>query len=102
METLMNSHFTDESLNWRTLCRAAAVEQNPDALAQIVHRIILALKLRQRVLPSFAQARRAKSWKFGIVSLCFPRSAWIRAISAQAATSRQRFRCSLESKMPSD
>jgi len=54
----MNSHFTDESLKWRTLCRAAAREQNPDALAQIVHRLNLALKLRQRVLHSFAQARR--------------------------------------------
>jgi hypothetical protein len=63
METLMNSHFTDESLNWRMLCRAAAVEQNPDVLAQIVHRINLALKLRQRVLLSFAEARRDKSPK---------------------------------------
>ncbi len=57
----MRCHFTDESLNWRTLYRAAALEQDPDALAQIVHRINLALKLRQRVLLSFAEARRDKS-----------------------------------------
>ncbi len=57
---LMNSHFTDESLNWRMLCRAAALEQNPDALAQIVHRINLALKQRQRVLLSFAEASQDK------------------------------------------
>ena len=54
----MNSHFTDESLNWRSLCRAAALEQDPDTLSQIVQRISLALKMRQRVLRSFAEARR--------------------------------------------
>jgi hypothetical protein len=35
----MNSRFTDESLNWRTLCRAAVLEQDPDNLSQIVNRI---------------------------------------------------------------
>jgi hypothetical protein len=63
METMMSSHLIDESLNWRTRCRAAELEQDPDAVAQIVHRINLPLKLRQRVLLSFAEAKRDKSSK---------------------------------------
>lgn len=35
----MNSRFTDESLNWRKLCRSAALEQCPDKLSQIVEKI---------------------------------------------------------------
>jgi hypothetical protein len=57
----MNSRFTDESLNWRTLCRAAVLEQDPDKLSQIVNRINLALGIRQRVLRSVAEATRAKN-----------------------------------------
>jgi hypothetical protein len=54
----MNSRFTDESLNWRKLCRSAALEQRPDKLSQIVERINLALKPRQRVLRNLAEAGR--------------------------------------------
>jgi hypothetical protein len=57
----MKSRFTDESLNWRTLCRAAALEQDPNKLPQIVQRINLALKVRQGVLRSFAEARQDNS-----------------------------------------
>jgi hypothetical protein len=57
----MNSHFTDESLNWRKLCRAAVLERDPEKLLHIVHRINLALRMRQRVLRSLAEARRDKS-----------------------------------------
>jgi len=57
----MNSRFTDESLNWRTLCRAAVSEQDPDTLSQIVNRINLALRMRQRVLRSGAEATRTKN-----------------------------------------
>jgi len=53
----MKCRFTDESLNWRKLCRAAVVEQNPDKLSQIVQRINAALELRQRVLRSSAENR---------------------------------------------
>jgi len=59
----MSRHFTDESLNWRTFCCAAELDQHPDVLAQIVHRINPALKLRQRVFLSFAEARRDESSK---------------------------------------
>jgi hypothetical protein len=58
---LMNFRFTDESLNWRQLCRAAVLEQDPDKLFQIVQRINFALKVRQRVLRNSAQARRDNS-----------------------------------------
>jgi len=54
----MNSRFTDESLNWRRLCRSAALEQRPDKLSQIVERINLALKNRQRALHNLAKASR--------------------------------------------
>jgi hypothetical protein len=54
----MNSRFTDDSLNWRKLCRAAALEQNPHKLSQIVQRISSALKVRQRRLRRFSESRR--------------------------------------------
>jgi hypothetical protein len=54
----MNSRFTDDSLNWRKLCRAAALEQNPDKLSQIVQKIGSALKARQRRLSRFSESRR--------------------------------------------
>jgi hypothetical protein len=54
----MNSRFTDDSLNWRKLCRAAALEQNPDSLSQIVQKISSALKAHQRKLRRFSQTRR--------------------------------------------
>ena len=54
----MNSRFTDESLNWRMLCRAAALEQDPDKLSQIVQGIYLALESRQWVLRGFAETGR--------------------------------------------
>ena len=57
----MNSHFTGESLNWRKLCRAAVLEQDPDRLSQVVRRINLALRVRQRVLRTLAEERRDKS-----------------------------------------
>jgi hypothetical protein len=58
---LMNARCTDESLTWRTLCRAAVLEQDPGKLPQIVQRINLSLKMRRRVLRSFAEARRDRS-----------------------------------------
>jgi hypothetical protein len=54
----MNSRFTDESLNWRKLCRAAVLEQNPEKLSQIVQRINVTLKSRQWVLRTFAETGR--------------------------------------------
>ena len=57
----MNSRFTDESLNWRSLCRAAVLEQDPDKLSQIVKRINLTLRMRQQVLRSVAEGTRAKN-----------------------------------------
>ena len=53
----MNSRFTDESLNWRKLCRASALEQDPTKLSQIVQRINSALRLRQRELRGFVDTR---------------------------------------------
>ena len=50
----MNSHFADESLYWRKLCRAAALEHDPAKLSQIVQRINSALRMHQRKLRSFA------------------------------------------------
>jgi hypothetical protein len=52
----MNSHFTDESLSWRKLCRAAAFEEDPDKLSQIVERMNFTLKTRQRALRILAQS----------------------------------------------
>jgi hypothetical protein len=57
----MNSRFTDESLNWRMLCRAAALELDPDKLSQIVQRINHALRMRQRVLRSIAEGGRDRN-----------------------------------------
>jgi hypothetical protein len=57
----MNSRFTDESLNWRMLCRAAALEQDPDKLSQIVQRINHAFTMRERVLRSVAEAGQDKN-----------------------------------------
>jgi hypothetical protein len=54
----MNSRFTDDSLNWRKLCRAAALEQDPDKLCQIVQKIGSALRARLRRLRRFSQTRR--------------------------------------------
>ena len=46
----MNSRLVDELLDWRTLCRAAVLEQDPDKLLQIVQRINAALISRQQML----------------------------------------------------
>jgi len=54
----MKSRFTDESLNWRKLCRTAALEQDPTKLFQIVQRINAALKMHLRRLGSVADTRR--------------------------------------------
>ena len=53
----MNSRFTDESLNWRKLCRASALEPDPTKLSQIVQRINSALRLRQLELCGFVDTR---------------------------------------------
>jgi hypothetical protein len=57
-EGFLNSHFTDESLSWRKLCRAAAFEEDPDKLSQIVERMNFALKTRQGALRILAQSTR--------------------------------------------
>jgi len=57
----MNSRFTDESLDWRRLCRSAAFEQRPDKLSRIVERINLTLKARLRTLRNLAEGRRDNS-----------------------------------------
>jgi len=54
----MSAHFTDESLNWRRLCRAAALEKDPDRLSQIVQRMNFALKIRQKALCARAHSTR--------------------------------------------
>jgi hypothetical protein len=54
----MNSRFTDDSLIWRKLCRAASLEQNPDSLSQIIQKINSALKTRLRKLRSSVETRR--------------------------------------------
>lgn len=54
----MSAHFTDESLSWRKLCRAAALEEDPDRLSQIVQRMNFALKIRQKTLCARAQSTR--------------------------------------------
>ena len=54
----MNSRFMDESLQWRRLCRAAAVEQDPGKLFQIVQRINAALSMRLHRINGFSHARR--------------------------------------------
>jgi len=54
----MKSRFTDEHLSWRKLCRAAALEQNPDRLSQTVSRINSILESRRRTLRRFADSGR--------------------------------------------
>ena len=54
----MNSRFADDSLTWRKLCRAAALERDPDELSRIIHRITSALKAQQRRLRRIAGTRR--------------------------------------------
>ena len=54
----MSGHFTDESLSWRKLCRAAAFEEDPDRLSQIVQKMNFALKIRQKSLCGRAQSTR--------------------------------------------
>jgi len=54
----MKSRFTDESLNWRKLCRAAALEQDPVKLFQVVQRINALLRTHLRRLRSCADIRR--------------------------------------------
>jgi len=54
----MHFRLTDESLTWRRLCRAAALEQDPDKLSQIVRRMNAALRAQQRKLRSFGHGRR--------------------------------------------
>lgn len=51
----MKPRFANESLNWRRLCRAAVLEQDPDKLSQIVERINATLESRQWVLRSSAE-----------------------------------------------
>ena len=46
----MNLPFAEKSLDWRRLCRAAAVEQDPEKLSEIVQRINVNLMRRQRML----------------------------------------------------
>ena len=58
VEVGMKSHFADESMYWRKLCRAAAVEQDADKLVQIVRKLNSALLARQRKLRSVAGTRR--------------------------------------------
>jgi len=54
----MNYRFTEDSLNWRRLCRSAALEQNPEKLYQIVQKISSALRARQRSLRRLYGTRR--------------------------------------------
>lgn len=46
----MNFRLAEDSLNWRKLCRSAALEQDPEKLSQIVQKISAALGERQRSL----------------------------------------------------
>lgn len=54
----MNSRFTDDSLTWRKLCRAAALEQHPDELSRIVQKMNSVLNARQTALHGFRKTRR--------------------------------------------
>ena len=56
-EVFMNSRFMDDSLTWRKLCRAAALEQNPEKLTQIVRKISSALEARKRRLRRSSEIR---------------------------------------------
>jgi len=51
----MNSHFMNDSMNWRKLCRAAAIEQDAEKVSQLVRRINSTLAIRQRTLRRFAK-----------------------------------------------
>jgi hypothetical protein len=53
--------FSDVSLDWRRICRAAGLEQNPEKLSQIVQRINAALRARQQMLRDFAKGRRVST-----------------------------------------
>jgi hypothetical protein len=57
----MNSRFTDDSLIWRKLCRAASLEQNPDSLSQIIQKMNSALKTRMRKLRGSVETRRSNT-----------------------------------------
>jgi hypothetical protein len=54
----MNSRFTETSLHWRQLCRAASLERNPGTLLEIVRKINSALRVQQRNLRRFAEGNR--------------------------------------------
>jgi hypothetical protein len=54
----MNSRFTDDSLSWRKLCRAAALERDPDKLSHIVQKMSSGLRARQRSLRRFPDTLR--------------------------------------------
>jgi hypothetical protein len=60
----MNSPFTGRSLDWRRICRAAGLEQDPEKLVQIVQKINSALRARQRALRDFAKARQPATSHF--------------------------------------
>jgi hypothetical protein len=57
----MNSDFMNESMNWRRLCRAAAIEQDADRVWQIVRRIDSELARRRRELRRFAKSTHQRS-----------------------------------------
>ncbi len=54
----MNTRFTNDSLNWRKLCRAAVLEQDANRLGQIVQRINSVLAIRQRMLRASEKTRQ--------------------------------------------
>jgi hypothetical protein len=54
----MNSRFSDDSLSWRRLCRAAVLERDPDKLFHIVQKMSSGLRARQRGLRRFSDSRR--------------------------------------------
>jgi hypothetical protein len=54
----MDSRFTDDSLNWRRLCRAAVLERDPDKLFDILQKMSSGLRARQRSLRRFRETRR--------------------------------------------
>lgn len=57
----MNSDFMNESMNWRRLCRAAAIEQDADRVWQIVRRIDSELARRRRELRRVAKSTHLRS-----------------------------------------
>jgi hypothetical protein len=46
----MNSLYAERFQEWRRLCRAAVVEQDPEKLSQIVRKINAKVSMRQRML----------------------------------------------------